>query len=766
MLISFTTIASLLIVAASFDPEYGSMTSSRALKAAKVTKKSSKKTTKVPKAHKDPKTPKAPKSSKAPESTKAPKSPPPLVLLKYSSDVVGPCAIDQSCDTDASNSAVAWFINEENHSPMHSGDWDDAQVWKERLVLAIWYYSTGGLDQDISLLTWPSGPVTSLEGSSSYVTDDAVIPTEIGLLSSLETIYLYKSSFSGTTSGTTSGTIPTEIGQLTSLKFLWLKLNALLTGTIPTEIGQLSSLDRLFLNDNALTGTIPTEIGQMASLNELFLNDNALTGTIPTEIGQMASLNELYLQNNALTGTIPTEIGQMAVLHLRLGQNALTGTIPTEIGQLSSLDRLFLENNALTGTIPTEIGQMASLTDLQLGQNALTGTIPTEIGQLETDYELYLGNNALTGTIPTEIGQVSSVDRLFLQDNALTGTIPTEIGQMASLRLLDLGQNALTGTIPTEIGQLETDLYLGNNALTGTIPTEIVQMPWGSQAGYYQTELSDLVLSNNALTGTIPTEFGLIIGASELMLDGNEFSGPFPSSLKQGWSNSMFFHGNNLSGPISDELCDRIIGNEVTWFVADVDNCIASKPNCCPPCSEYFYEECNTSCNAYLACVAAQELHGFPSASPTMSSAPSVSLKPSAEPTPTPSSAPSVSSNPTAEPTTEESAVNVEFNFHTDDYPGESRWELVDEDAAGHGPGTVIKSNGEYGDQLEANTLHSEAFALKHCVHYTLTVYDSWCDGLSTPGYFEVLVEGQRVMGLSDGVAFGSSDSVDIYVCL
>jgi len=48
-------------------------------------------------------------------------------LLKYSTDVVGPCAIDQSCDTDASNRAVIWFINDENH-PKDS-DWD-AQVWK------------------------------------------------------------------------------------------------------------------------------------------------------------------------------------------------------------------------------------------------------------------------------------------------------------------------------------------------------------------------------------------------------------------------------------------------------------------------------------------------------------------------------------------------------------------------------------------------------------------------------------------------------------
>ena len=130
-----------------------------------------------------------------------------------------------------------------------------------------------------------------------------------------------------------------------------------------------------------------------------------------------------------------------------------------------------------------------------------------------------------------------------------------------------------------------------------------------------------------------------------------------------------------------------------------------------------------------------------------------------------------------------ESPVNVVFNFHTDSHPKQTSWALVDNTGAG----TIIKSDGAlYGDAFEANTLYPEAFALKRCVYYTLTVYDSYNDGLVatdddydynyyyddlymgntyTPGYFEVFVEGQRVMGSSDGVDFGTSDSVSIYVC-
>jgi len=135
-----------------------------------------------------------------------------------------------------------------------------------------------------------------------------------------------------------------------------------------------------------------------------------------------------------------------------------------------------------------------------------------------------------------------------------------------------------------------------------------------------------------------------------------------------------------------------------------------------------------------------------PTLSPTISSAPSISAAPTLPP------------KPTAGPSTEESAVNVELELLTDDYAAETEWELVDD-----ATDTVIKSNGE----LEANKNYTEHFALQHCVYYTLTMYDSYGDGLleGIPGYFKVFVEGERVKGFSNGSEFGSSDSVTIYNC-
>ena len=89
---------------------------------------------------------------------------------------------------------------------------------------------------------------------------------------------------------------------------LYLNDNAL-SGLIPTELGCLTSLETLILASNSLTGGIPTELGGLTSLTWLMLYNNSLTGGIPTELGGLTSLTTLYLNANpSLTGGIPTNI--------------------------------------------------------------------------------------------------------------------------------------------------------------------------------------------------------------------------------------------------------------------------------------------------------------------------------------------------------------------------------------------------------------------------------------------------------------------------
>jgi len=162
-------------------------------------------------------------------------------------------------------------------------------------------------------------------------------------------------------SKTLAGKIPSEIGLLSSLQTLNFQGNSL-TGKIPTEIGLSSSLESFYLNGNSLTGAIPTEIGLLSSLQKLDFYGNSLTGVLPTEIGLLSSLQLLVFYGNNVTGVIPSEIGALSTLHtLDFHGNGLTGAIPTEIGLLSSLHGLAFFNNSLTGVLPTEIGLLASL---------------------------------------------------------------------------------------------------------------------------------------------------------------------------------------------------------------------------------------------------------------------------------------------------------------------------------------------------------------------------------------------------------------------
>lgn len=117
-----------------------------------------------------------------------------IVVLRVAVGVLGECARDQSCDSPATNTAVAWFTNPNNHLVDDDDDWDD-QVWRERLVLAILYYEMSG-DQWYDNTNWltPShhrlwygvgytNYVDELDLNSSNLISS--IPAQISILTSL-----------------------------------------------------------------------------------------------------------------------------------------------------------------------------------------------------------------------------------------------------------------------------------------------------------------------------------------------------------------------------------------------------------------------------------------------------------------------------------------------------------------------------------------------------------------------------------------------------
>ncbi|KMZ66582.1 pangloss1 [Zostera marina] len=142
-----------------------------------------------------------------------------------------------------------------------------------------------------------------------------------------------------------------------------------LQGYLPSELGLLTSLQVLHLSYNNLSGVIPTQIRTLASLTDLDLSQNSLSGSIPTEVGALENLTHLDLSANQLNGSLPVSVAALPNLSgvLNLSCNALSGEIPVDFGNLPVDVSLDFRRNNLSGEIP----QIGSL--LNQGPTAFSG---------------------------------------------------------------------------------------------------------------------------------------------------------------------------------------------------------------------------------------------------------------------------------------------------------------------------------------------------------------------------------------------------------
>jgi len=213
--------------------------------------------------------------------------------------------------------------------------------------------SNGGWGKDLRVCTWSgvscsdSGLVTSLQLAAPSV--PALIPTEIGALSQLQSLQVIGDSFSP------AGALPDSFRNLTSLTTLHLESTAITT--IPT--GLFSLLTKV------------TDLTLIA--NEEFTGDLALT-SLP--------LQSLIIKNQKLANPIDSLAGsqslQSSLLVLDLSSNSLSGPIPSSISSLSALTQLHLDNNNLEQAVPGSFPH--SLQSLSISNNTnLSGTMPSDL---------------------------------------------------------------------------------------------------------------------------------------------------------------------------------------------------------------------------------------------------------------------------------------------------------------------------------------------------------------------------------------------------
>lgn len=116
--------------------------------------------------------------------------------------------------------------------------------------------------------------ITSLRLSNTLVSSN--FPADISLMSNLKEFEAAGCFF--------VGTLPKDIGSLVKLRKLDLRRNAPLTGVLPTELGLLTSLEYLLLSHNEFSGQIPTELGAITSLKEVQLGKNSFGKTLATSV--------------------------------------------------------------------------------------------------------------------------------------------------------------------------------------------------------------------------------------------------------------------------------------------------------------------------------------------------------------------------------------------------------------------------------------------------------------------------------------------------
>ncbi len=115
-------------------------------------------------------------------------------------------------------------------------------------------------------------------------------------------------------------------------RIIELQLNEIgLDGILPAELGNLTALQHLSVYKNQLRGGLPSSIGALIGLVSADFSNNQFSGGIPLYFGRMPQLEALNLNFNAFSGTLPSELATAPKLGwLDVSHNYLNGTIPSE----------------------------------------------------------------------------------------------------------------------------------------------------------------------------------------------------------------------------------------------------------------------------------------------------------------------------------------------------------------------------------------------------------------------------------------------------
>ncbi|CDP07950.1 unnamed protein product [Coffea canephora] len=232
-------------------------------------------------------------------------------------------------------------------------------------------------------------------------------------------------------------------------------------GTIPSEIGNISSLQSINMDNNEFTGSIPSTIGKLTHLDRIYLEHNRLQGSIRAELCQMMMLGDLHLNENFLSCPTPCCLGEITSLRrVCLHLNNLMSTIPLSFWNLNDLLSLNLSSNSLSGDIPSQIQNLSVIIELDLSWNQLSGDILSSFSAAQSlvfllEY-LDMSHNDFSGTIPESLVKLGGLNYFNVSFNRLEEEIPTG-GPFANFTAQSFSQNfALCGLARLDLPPFKT----------------------------------------------------------------------------------------------------------------------------------------------------------------------------------------------------------------------------------------------------------------------------------------------------------------------
>ncbi|CAI9103742.1 OLC1v1002281C1 [Oldenlandia corymbosa var. corymbosa] len=416
------------------------------------------------------------------------------------------------------------------------------------------------------------------------------IPAELGMLSELETLYLYTNHL--------SGEIPKSIWKIRSLQRLAVYQNNL-TGELPIEILELKQLKNLYLFENEFSGVIPRGFGINSSLEILDLTDNQFTGNIPPNLcfrNRLVLLNlgrNNFQESTQWSAAFFCGFGNMSKLKvLDLGKNGFHNTnLPSSLCKLEMLEYLVLSDNKFTGVIPDCFTSLTKLTVLSLRHNGFRGMIPSNFPEGNALRNLGLNGNQLEGPLPKSLLNCTSLEILDVGQNNITDTFPMWLGSLPELSVLMLKLNhfhGIIGTIPVKSFQKLQILDLSHNQFCGFLPPEMmdgfqamkendsrIQLKNTSARPYYEDSVTLVIkgfehelkrvltiytaidLSCNQFEGSIPKSLTKLNSLRILNCSNNNFDGVIPSTIGNLSSlESLDLSVNQLDGQIPSGLAN------------------------------------------------------------------------------------------------------------------------------------------------------------------------------------------------------------------